>query len=204
MGHYQRVGGHYWPVKAHWELPGYNVGARSLQNTLHSELRRLLYCFLFPLPLSNMTQFLIAKCQQCLKRRGRRRGEVRWLFIFSFWRLVWLSSARLKGWQLRIRVYREWKGEEAERETKRKREKGGEVEGWSRNGESEQIAQAKLVHGAQYVLERFANRSLFFIAKMKAAWASRECQTHLFICIVDYALSVCISPRVKDTHTHSL
>lgn len=91
--------------------------------------------FLFPLTLSNMTQFLIAKCQQCLKRRGRRRGDVRWLFIFSFWRLVWLSSACLKGWQLRIRVYREWKGEEADRETKRKREKkGGEVEGWSRNG----------------------------------------------------------------------
>lgn len=37
------------------------------------------------------------------------------------------------------------------------------------NTESEQIAQAELAREAQYVLEGFANRSLFFIARMKAA-----------------------------------
>lgn len=55
-----------------------------------------------------------------------------------------------------------------------------------------QTAQAKLVWGAQYVLKRFANRSLFFIAKMKEAWASRERQAYLFICIADYVLSFCV------------
>lgn len=59
-----------------------------------------------------------------------------------------------------------------------KRDKSGEQRGeekmvcWgggSRNTENEQISQARLAQGAQCVLESFANRSLFFIAEMKAA-----------------------------------
>lgn len=60
------------------------------------------------------------------------------------------------------------------------------------NTESEQIAQAELAREAQYVLEGFANRSLFFIARMKAA---ENVKPRLFICIVDYALSMCICAR---------
>lgn len=89
-------------------------------------------------------------------------------------------------------VCREKEGERGRmRKTERRRKEEGVLrrKHWERA--SEQIAQAKLAQWAQYVLERFANRSLFFIAKMKAAWAGRECQTHLLVCTVDYALSMC-------------
>lgn len=115
MGYYQKVRGHYSPVRAQWELPGYNVGARSLWNICSLSWINWLvlynprYTPTAPQPTPpNMTHFLIAKCQQCLKRR-RSRGE-RQLFLFSFWRLVWLSSACLKGRLLRLKVYGEWRG----------------------------------------------------------------------------------------------
>lgn len=143
MGYYQKVRGHYSPVRAHWELPGYNVGARSLWNICSLSWINWLvlynprYTPTAPQPTPpNMTHFLIAKCQQCLKRRRRR--EERQLFLFSFWRLVWLSSACLKGRLLRLKVYGELRGRIDRGREKKDQKRHGQWEGgWSRRREGE-------------------------------------------------------------------
>lgn len=194
MRYYQRVRGHYLPLRAHWELPGHDVGAGSLRNILHSELSQLssalLLSFSFSPPLRYDTlshREMSAVSQE--EKKKRRKAVVPLLLLLKISLVKFSPSQRLAAQTRGLQGVRGRRGKA--RKTERERKEG--VGGWSRNTENEQIAQAKLAWGAQYVLERFANRSLFFIAKMKAAWASRECQTHLFICIVDYALCVSLS-----------
>lgn len=59
-------------------LLGFSVGARSLGNTLHSELSQLSSApLLSPLSslLSSVTHFLAAKCQRRLESRGGKERE---------------------------------------------------------------------------------------------------------------------------------
>lgn len=167
------------------------MGAESPQSILHAKLRQLSSAPLPPRPLQYDTVSYCEMSAVSHEEEKKKKEEGR-LFLFSFQRLVWLSSACLKG-----KAAQAWgsvgrrRAKEAEWERLRGEEKKRGCWGGNTERASEQIAQAKLAQWAQYVLERFANRSLFFIAEMKAAWADRECQTHLLVCIADYALSMC-------------
>lgn len=126
MGYYQREGRHL-PAESSMpcSLSACNVGAGVPAEYFAIWVEMALLCsgvFFFCSP-SNMTELLVSKCQQCLERRGGRREEVQCLFLSPFWRLVWLSSARLKGWQLRLWVYREGEDEEAKQERQKSKEK---------------------------------------------------------------------------------
>lgn len=75
MGYYQRVRGHYLPVRVHWELPSCNVGAGSLQNILHSDLSQLCCAELFSFfsPPSNMTHFPHHKMSAVSQEEEKRK-----------------------------------------------------------------------------------------------------------------------------------
>lgn len=167
MGYYQRVRGHVLPVRAHWELPSSNVGGGFPAEYFALRVETTLWCSTPPpLPPPQIWHtFFNAKCQRSLKRRrgGRRGGKrvVRRLLLkISLVKFKVSKACRSDSGGLQGVKEAEWEGLKG---------KEGCVREKQQNTESEQIAQAELAREAQYVLEGFANRSLFFIARMKAA-----------------------------------
>lgn len=81
LGYYQRVRGHYSPASARWELPGYNVGARSLWDTLHSELTQpssailisFLFLSLFQYDKLSLCEMSAVSQEEKEKKKRRRR-----------------------------------------------------------------------------------------------------------------------------------
>lgn len=131
MGYYRRLRGRRLPEKS-------SVRAASLQHcsevptecfALWVETTLVFHCFLSA-PHQMWHSFSFTKSQLHLKRRGGRGEEGWWWCLFPFWRLVWLISALLQGWQLRLG----WVCREAE---------GKEAEDWRRNTEQWQIAREK-------------------------------------------------------------
>lgn len=72
------------------------MGAESLRNILHAKLRQLSSAPLPPPPLQYDT---VSHCEMSAvsHEEEKKKEEEGRLFLFSFQRLVWLSSACLKG-----------------------------------------------------------------------------------------------------------
>lgn len=142
MDYYQRVRGHYLPVRAHWELPGYNVGAGSLQNILHSELSQLSHALLsffpplFPFQYDTLSHRKMSAVSQEEKKKRRKVLVLLLLLKIS---LVKFSLSQRQAAQTRGLL-----GVRGRRGRARKTERKRKGRGWSRNRENEQIAQAKL------------------------------------------------------------
>lgn len=215
MGHYQRVRGHYSPARAarlqcgSW-VPAECFALRVAATAPLFSLPPPCAAHPPPLPFLKWQSFLLQNVSHVSRAEGRGSGSMVVVHLLLLLKISLVKfSLSSKAGSSDLEVYRECEGEEAERERQKKKRGVGACVcvcwggGW-RETESEQPAQAKLVRGAQYVLERFANRSLFFIAEMKAAWASRECQTHLFICVVDCALCLCVQVWELRHATHTL
>ena len=169
MGYYQRVRGNFLPVRAHWALSGYNVGARSLRGILEY-LHWVEWTPSRP-PYDTLSHCKMSAMPQEEKKKKRRKAVVP-LLLLKISLVKFSLSQRQAAQTLGLQGVRGRTGGAGKKKKGTEREwAGGRVKQKDREWAN---SPSKAGLGTSYVFERLANRSLFLISKMKAAWAKQR------------------------------